>query len=86
MKTFMSILRRQSFGLAVLACAAIAFAFPAAFDAWCGVKLMTLIMPALQLIMFGMGTTLALADFKRIVMRPWAVALGVFLQFIGRAG
>lgn len=82
MKMFLSILRRQSFGLAVLVCAAIAFAFPAAFDSWCGVKLMSLIMPALQLIMFGMGTTLALADFKRIVMRPWAVALGVFLQFI----
>lgn len=76
------IIRRQSFGLSVLICAAIAFAFPAAFDSWFGVKLMKLVVPALQLIMFGMGTTLAFADFKRIAMRPWAVALGVFLQFL----
>lgn len=82
MRMFLAILRRQVFGFAVLACAAIAFAFPAAFDSWCGVKLTTLVMPALQLIMFGMGTTLAFTDFIRVAKRPLPVALGVSLQFI----
>ena len=32
--------------------------------------------------MFGMGTTLSLADFLRVAKRPWAVATGVLLQFL----
>ena len=75
-------LRRQSFGIAVLASAGVAFAFPSAFDTWCGVKLLSLVVPAIQLIMFGMGTTLSLGDFLRVAKRPWAVATGVVLQFL----
>lgn len=78
----LKIIRRQAFGIAVLSCAAVAYAFPGAFDTWCGVKLTSLVMGALQLIMFGMGTTLALEDFLRVVKRPLAVGIGVFLQFI----
>ena len=75
-------LRHQSFGIAVLASAGVAFAFPSAFDTWCGVKLLSLVVPAIQLIMFGMGTTLSLGDFLRVAKRPWAVATGVVLQFL----
>lgn len=82
MRAILGILRRQAFGLAILACAAIAFSFPAAFTEWGGVKLTSLVVPAIQLIMFGMGTTLSLGDFLRVVKRPWAVAIGVFLQFL----
>ena len=32
--------------------------------------------------MFGMGTTLSPDDFLRVAKRPWAVATGVFLQFL----
>ena len=78
----LSVLRRQLFGIAVLASAAIAFAFPEAFKEWGGVKLISLIVPAIQLIMFAMGTTLSLDDFLRVAKRPWAVAIGVFLQFL----
>jgi len=76
------ILRRQMFGIAVLACAAMAFIFPSAFDEWFGVKLMSLVVPAIQVIMFGMGTTLSVDDFARVAKRPVAVATGVFLQFL----
>ena len=76
------VLRRQSFGIAVLASAAIAFVFPEAFKEWGGVKLMSLVVPAIQIIMFAMGTTLSLDDFLRVAKRPWAVAIGVFLQFL----
>ncbi len=77
-----SFLKGQTFGLAILACAAVAFAFPSAFKEWGGVKLLALVVPAIQIIMFGMGTTLSPDDFLRVAKRPWAVATGVFLQFL----
>jgi len=77
-----ALLRRQLFGIAILVCAAAAFTFPVAFTEWGGVKLMSLVVPAIQIIMFGMGTTLSLADFLRVAKRPWAVATGVVLQFL----
>ena len=78
---FVSAIRRQAFGLAILACSAVAFAFPSLFTEWFGVKLISMVVPAIQLIMFGMGTTLSLADFLRVARMPWAVAIGVTLQF-----
>lgn len=76
------LLKGQAFGIAILACAALAFSFPAAFREWGGVKLMSLVVPAIQIIMFAMGTTLSTGDFLRVARRPWAVAIGVFLQFL----
>ena len=78
----LTFLRKQMFGLAILACAAVSFAFPSAFDTWGGVKLTKLVVPAIQVIMFGMGTTLTFGDFVRVAKCPWAVATGVFLQFL----
>lgn len=40
------------------------------------------ILPLLALIMFAMGLTLTLADFKRILLQPFIVLLGVVLQFV----
>ena len=78
----MNVLRRNKFGLAILACAVVSFSFPSAFTSWGGVKLTKLVTPAIQVIMFGMGTTLTLDDFARVAKCPWAVATGVFLQFL----
>ena len=78
----MKTLRAQAFGLAILASAVVSFAFPRAFDTWGGVKLTSLVVPAIQVIMFGMGTTLTLADFVRVAKCPWTVATGVVLQFL----
>ena len=78
----LAFLRKQMFGLAILACAAVSFAFPSAFTEWGGVKLTKLVVPAIQIIMFGMGTTLTFGDFVRVAKCPWAVATGVFLQFL----
>lgn len=75
-------LKKQAFGLAILACAAAAFAWPGAFTTWGGVRLVTLVVPAIQLIMFGMGTTLSIRDFLAVARSPWAVAVGVLLQFV----
>ncbi|MCL4117303.1 UNVERIFIED_CONTAM: hypothetical protein GTU68_002447 [Idotea baltica] len=32
--------------------------------------------------MFGMGATLAVSDFTRVLKMPWAVLIGIFLQFL----
>ena len=77
----MASLRKLSFGIAVLASGALAFAWPGAFLSWGGVKLVGLVVPAIQLIMFGMGTSLSPSDFLGVARSPWAVALGVVLQF-----
>ena len=82
MKKLIEILGKQMFGLAILVCAAVSFAFPSAFTEWGGVKLTKLVVPAIQVIMFGMGTTLTFGDFVRVAKCPWAVATGVFLQFL----
>ena len=78
----LQILKDNAFGLAVLASAALALAFPKTFIKFGDVELISLVVPAIQLIMFGMGTTLSLADFLRVAKKPWAVGIGVGLQFI----
>ena len=76
------LVRRNAFGCSILICAAVAFAFPDSFDSWCGVKLLTLIVPTIQVIMFGMGTTLSAGDFIGVVRMPIPVLIGVTLQFL----
>ena len=45
-------------------------------------KLTFLIEPALIIIMFGMGMTLNLSDFREILVRPREIALGTCLQYM----
>lgn len=45
-------------------------------------KLTVLIKPALIVIMFGMGMTLTISDFKEVLLRPKEIALGTSLQFL----
>jgi BASS family bile acid:Na+ symporter len=55
--------------------------YPGAFGTWFGTDLKVLIVPLIQVIMFGMGTTLSLADFGRVLAMPWPVLVGFALQF-----
>jgi len=55
--------------------------YPAAFGAWFGFELKILIVPLIQIIMFGMGTQLTLGDFRRVFTMPKAVLIGMILQF-----
>ena len=77
----LAFLRRQAFAIAIVVCACAAILFPGWFDSWFGVKLMPFVGPSIQLIMFGMGTTLTLNDFLRVAKTPWSVAVGAILQF-----
>lgn len=74
-------LRDCAFTAWVLVCVSAALAYPQHLQTWGGFKLSLLIVPLTQLIMFGMGTTLSVADFTRILMAPWPVLVGVTLQF-----
>lgn len=67
----------QRFVLWVLLAVAAALIWPAAFT-W----FQPLIVPGLGLIMFGMGTALTPADFKRVAEQPHAVAVGMAAQFM----
>jgi len=40
------------------------------------------IIPLLVVIMFGMGMTLSFADFKRTLLRPHVIALGILVQYM----
>lgn len=79
---FLDFLRRQAFGIAIILSALVACCWPSAFNVWFGKPLLKLISPTIGLIMFGMGTTLTLADFQRVAKMPVGVFVGVFLQFL----
>ncbi len=54
----------------------IAYLYPAHFA-----DLRTLIVPTLGIIMFGMGVTLTVSDFKRVFLRPRDIGIGVVTQY-----
>ncbi len=74
-------LKRLSFTLWVFAFVAASMFYPSAFGAWFGVDLKIFIVPLVQVITFGMGTTLSARDFGRVFTMPWPVFIGIFLQF-----
>jgi BASS family bile acid:Na+ symporter len=74
-------LRPFAFTAWVFAFVAASLVYPRAFGSWFGLDLRHLIAPLVQIIMFGMGTTLSVRDFTRVLALPWPVLLGVFLQF-----
>jgi bile acid:Na+ symporter, BASS family len=74
-------LKRFVFTVWVFAFVAASMVYPGAFMAWGGFELKLLIVPLIQVIMFGMGTTLSLADFARVFKMPRPVLAGLVLQF-----
>lgn len=70
-----------AFTLWVAAFVAAAMFYPAAFHTWSGFELSTLMVPLIQIIMFGMGTQLTPGDFLRVFSLPKAVIIGLVLQF-----
>lgn len=70
-----------AFSFWVLACVLGAFFFPVLFRDWGSLPATKAISPLIQIIMFGMGATLSVADFARVLVRPKAVFIGMVLQF-----
>ncbi len=75
------VLKSFVFTIWVFAFVTASMAYPVAFMSWFGFDLGILIVPLIQIIMFGMGTTLSVADFGRVARMPWPVFVGFVLQF-----
>lgn len=74
-------LRTYTFTAWVLVFVGASLVYPQVFMTWFGYDLKGLIVPLIQIIMFGMGTTLSAADFFRVARMPWPVLVGLVLQF-----
>lgn len=75
-------LKQYAFTIWVFAAVSASMIYPSAFDTWFGTDLSILIVPLIQIIMFGMGTTLNIHDFGRVFKMPVPVVIGIFLQFL----
>jgi BASS family bile acid:Na+ symporter len=75
------VLRGFTFTAWVFTFVSASMVYPWAFMKWFGFDLVILIIPLIQIIMFGMGTTLSVADFTRVAKMPWPVFIGFVLQF-----
>ncbi len=71
-----------AFTVWVFAFVAASMFYPSLFGTWFGFDLKILIVPLIQIITFGMGTTLSTKDFERVFTIPWPVFIGILLQFV----
>jgi BASS family bile acid:Na+ symporter len=65
----------------IIIAATIAYIFPQYFISVGDFQLKELIIPLLQIIMFGMGTTMSYDDFMGVIKMPKAVIVGLVCQF-----
>ena len=75
-------LKGLSFTVIIFAAVTIALYHPEYFLNWGGYQVSGLITPLIQLIMFGMGTSMSVKDFAGIVKTPKGVVIGVLSQFM----
>jgi BASS family bile acid:Na+ symporter len=66
----------------IFAAVTMAMYYPVYFVEVDGYKLSNLIIPLIQLIMFGMGTSMSLADFYGVVKTPKGVFIGLSAQVL----
>ncbi|HWN88787.1 MAG TPA: bile acid:sodium symporter family protein [Chitinophagaceae bacterium] len=75
-------LRGLSYTMMILAAVSIAMYHPQYFKTIGDYKLSALIIPLLQIIMFGMGTELSLKDFANVIRMPRGILIGVVGHYI----
>jgi len=74
-------LKGFSYPTVIFAAVTTALYYPTYFIELNSFKFADLIIPLIQLIMFGMGTSMSAKDFVAVVKTPQAVIIGVFCQF-----
>src|SRR5687768_2861401 len=74
-------LKGLSYTMMILAAVSIAMYHPHYFRTIGDFKLSALIIPLLQIIMFGMGTELSLKDFAQVLKMPKGILVGLLCQF-----
>ena len=75
------ILKGYAFTIMIFAAVSAAMYYPQYFIQIGDFKLSKLIIPLMQIIMFGMGTTLSLKDFGRVMQMPKGVIVGIVAQY-----
>ncbi len=75
-------LKGLSFTVVIFGTVALAMYHPQYFLQWGHYKLSNLITPLIQLIMFGMGSSMSIKDFAAVVKTPKGVVIGVASQFM----
>ena len=75
-------LKGFTYSTMIFAAVTTALYYPIYFVEFQGFKFTALIIPLIQIIMFGMGTSMSIDDFVAVVKTPKAVFIGVMAQFI----
>jgi BASS family bile acid:Na+ symporter len=75
-------LKSFSYTISIFAAVAASMYYPQLFSVWGGFKLSLLIVPLLQIIMFGMGSQMSLNDFTGVIKMPKGVIIGVTIHYI----
>ena len=75
-------LKQFSYTTMIFAAVCSSLFYPGLFTEWGGFKLSGLITPLIQLIMFGMGTSMSVDDFYTVLKSPKGVFIGVVSQFV----
>ncbi|HEX5152514.1 MAG TPA: bile acid:sodium symporter family protein [Parafilimonas sp.] len=75
-------LKGLSYTVMIMAVVSIAMYHPQYFTTVGSFKLSSLIIPLLQVIMFGMGTELSLKDFANVIKMPKGIIVGVACHYI----
>ena len=76
------VLKGLSFTVIIFGTVSLSLYHPEYFREWGSYKLSNLITPLIQLIMFGMGTSMSLKDFASVIKTPKGVVIGVLSQFM----
>ena len=76
-----ALLRGFSFTILIFAVVSLALYYPQYFVRVGDFKLSKLILPLLQIIMFGMGTELSLKEFREVLRMPKGIFIGVLCHY-----
>ncbi|HEY0609593.1 MAG TPA: bile acid:sodium symporter family protein, partial [Chitinophaga sp.] len=76
-----AVLKGFSYTVMIFAAVSLAMYYPQHFIQVGGFKLSKLILPLLQIIMFGMGTGLRWADFQQLAKTPKSIGIGIVAQY-----
>jgi BASS family bile acid:Na+ symporter len=74
-------LKGYAFTITIFAAASLAMYYPQYFIYVGDFKLSRLIVPLMQILMFGMGTSLSVRDFARVMQMPKGVIAGVLCHY-----
>lgn len=76
------LLKGLAFTAIIFSSVTVAMFHPEYFSSWGSFALSSAIIPLIQLLMFGMGSSMSMNDFAAVVKSPKAVIIGVCSQFV----